>query len=402
MKSVQVATNLRAAYFFSFVSQMFFPIAIWLFFYTKYLTFKEIAIISAIGTIASILFEIPTGAFADVVGRRKAIVLSYFVFSATMVGIAFSTTFTAFLFFIILGTLGDALYSGSLEALVYDSLKENGEVSKFGLVTSRMETLTWLGLFVGSFLGGFMYQYWFRLPYLTQALVTLIAGIFAIKLVEPKIDSKKYRLSDFLVQNTQGIRELFKNVRITQLTVVFIIIGSGYQIAASILGISQAKEYDIQPNVVGILFAGGYVIAALASHFYPQLKRKLGGKKLLIGATCLLITSFLFAKFVGVIFGAFLIIMRISSSTTFRNTRSILFNEFFSSENRATALSTLTLLTSLPYAILAYFIGSYIDKTSPNSFALVLGIAIIILLAGQQIMFRIFNYPRKDSPKILD
>lgn len=388
MKSIQVATNLRTAYFFSFVSQMFFPIAIWLFFYTKYLTFKEIAIISAVGTVASILFEIPTGAFADIVGRRKAIVLSYFIFSATMVGIAFSTTFTTFLFFIILGTLGDALYSGSLEALVYDSLKESGELDKFDLVTSRMETLTWLGLFVGSISGGFMYQYWFRLPYLTQAVVTLIAGIFAIKLVEPGIDTKKYKLSDFFVQNTQGIRELFMNARVAQLTIIFIIIGSGYHIAASILGISQAREYGIEPRMVGILFAGGYVIAALASHFYPQLKRKLGGKILLVGATCLLIASFILAKFVGVILGAFFIIMRISSSTTFRNTRSILFNEYFSSENRATALSTLTLLTSLPYAVLAYFIGSYIDRTSPNSFALVLGIGLIVLLVGQQGIFR--------------
>lgn len=387
MKLTQTQTNLRVAYFFSFVSQMFFPIAIWLFFYTKFLSFKEIALISAFGYIASILLEIPTGAFADIVGRRKAIVLSYFIFSATMLGIAFSTSFAMFLFFVILGTLGDALYSGSLEALVYDSLKDSGEESQFTHVTTRMETLTWLGLFVGSILGGFMYQYWFRLPYITQAIVTFIAGISALKLVEPHIDSKKYKLSDFLAQNTLGLRELFGNLRTSQLTIIFIIIGSGYVIAASILGISQAKEYGIEPQMVGILFAGGYIIAALSSHFYPQLKQKVGGKTLLIIATGILVSSFIFAKYVGVIFGAFFILMRIATSTTFRNTRSILFNEFFSSKNRATALSTLTLLTNLPYAILAYLIGDYIDKTSPNTFSLVLGIGIVVLLVGQQAIF---------------
>lgn len=370
---------------------MFFPIAIWLFFYTKFLTFKEIALISSMGYIASILFEIPTGAFADVVGRKKAIILSYFIFSLTMLGIAFSTTFAAFLIFVIMGALGDALYSGSLEALIYDSLKENNEENKFDVITSRMETLTWIGLFIGSILGGFMYQYWFRLPYITQAVVTFIAGICALKLIEPRIDTKKYKLSDFIIQNIQGVRELFKNARITQLTIIFIIIGAGYHVAASILGISQAKEYGIQPSLVGILFAGGYIIAALASHFYPRLKKRFGWEILLIVATGILIASFLFAKFVGVLLGACFIFMRIASSTTFRNTRSILFNEFFTSSNRATALSTLTLLTNLPYALLAYFIGDYIDKTSPNTFALTFGVVMIVLLIGSQVIFGIRN-----------
>lgn len=389
MKSPQVKTNLRAAYIFSFVSQMFFPIAIWIFFYTKYLTFKEIALISAFGYVASILFEIPTGAFADLVGRKTAIILSYFIFSITMLGIAFSTTFPMFLFFVITGALGDALYSGSLEALVYDSLKENGEETSFHIVTSRMETFTWLGLFVGSISGGFIYTFWFRLPYLIQAGVTFAAGIGALKLVEPKIITKKYRLSEFITQNKEGIKELFENVKVTQYTVIFIIIGAGYQIAASILGISQAKEYRIEPQIVGVLFAAGYIISALASHFYPQMRKRFGGKTMLVIATCVLLVSFLFAKFVGVLLGAFLIFSRIASSTTFRNTRSILFNEIFSSKNRATALSTLNLLTNLPFAVFAVFIGSYIDKTSPNSFALLLGIVIVVLLVSQQIIFTV-------------
>ncbi|MFA6571549.1 MAG: MFS transporter [Bacteroidota bacterium] len=391
MKSYEVKTNLTTAYLFSFISQMFFPIAIWLFFYTKFLTFKEIALVSSFGYIASILFEIPTGAIADIIGRKKTIILSYFIFSLTMLGIAYAKTFPMFLILIIAGALGDALYSGSLEALVYDSLKENGEESRFDFITSRMETFTWLGLFFGSILGGYMYQYWFRLPYVTQAIVTFIAGGYALKLIEPKIDTKKYQLTEFFSQNTKGIKELFQNSHTTQLTIIFIIIGSGYQIAASILGISQAKEYGITPQLVGILFACGYIMAALASHFYIIFKQKLGRKTLFIITTTVLITTFLFAKFVGIFIGAFLIFLRITSSTTFRNTRSTLFNEFFTSKNRATTLSTLTLLTNLPYALLAYSIGDYIDNTSPNSFALILGIALIFLLVVQQGFFSIKN-----------
>lgn len=72
--------NITTAYFLAFVSEIFFPIAIWLFFYSRFLNFTEIAILSALGGLAAILLEIPTGAFADMFGRKTAIVISYIVF----------------------------------------------------------------------------------------------------------------------------------------------------------------------------------------------------------------------------------------------------------------------------------------------------------------------------------
>jgi MFS family permease len=384
-------SNLKVAYILAFLGELYFPTAIWLFFLTKYLNFKEIALISSCGYIASILFEIPTGAFADVVGRKVAIIISYFIFSVTMLFTGFSHSFFAFFILTIIGALGDALYSGSLEALVYDTLKENKEESHFEFVTSRMQTLSWIGLFVGSIIGGFLFAYWFRFPYIVQAIITCIAGLISFKLIEPKIDTKKYKLSQFITQNTQGFREIFKSISVTHISLSLITIGIGYQVSYSILGISQAKEYGISPQYVGILFAAGYIISALASHVYPLMKKRIGAKFLLLLSTSLLLSSFFFAKYVGVYIGALLIFLRIASSTTFRNTRSIQLNRFFSSKNRATALSTVNLLTNLPYAILAYFIGDYIDKHSPNSFAFVLGSILLILLLGQNIFFYVLN-----------
>jgi MFS family permease len=391
----RVKSNLKVVYILAFLGELYFPTAIWLFFLTKYLNFKEIALISSLGYMASILFEIPTGAFADIVGRRWAIILSYFLFSLTMFLTGFSHTFIAFFLLTIIGALGDALYSGSLEALVYDTLKENNEESHFDLVTSKMQTLSWIGLFFGSVLGGFLFMYWFRFPYIAQSAITLVAGIISFKLIEPKIDTKKYKLSQFITQNTEGFREIFKNISVAHISLSLITIGVGYQMAYSILGISQAKEYGISPQYVGILFAAGYIISALASHLYPWMKKKVGAKVLLVLSTSALLSSFLFAKYVGAYVGAFFIFLRIASSTTFRNTRSIQLNRFFTSKNRATALSTVNLLTNLPYAIFAYFIGDYIDKHSPNSFAFVLGSMLFLLLITQNIFFIFLNKEKK-------
>lgn len=374
-------TNIKTAYFLALVGEIFFPIAIWLFFYSRFLSFAEIAVLSAIGGLAGILFEVPTGAFADMFGRKTAIVISYTLFSISMFGVVFSHSFAAFVLFGILGALSSALYSGSLEALVYDSLKEDGNEHHFEQVTSRLEALTWIGLFVGSVAGGFLYQINFRLPYLVQGTITALAAVAALWLREPSIDSQQYSWKRMIDQNLTGFRELFQNRRTAFTSLAFITIAAGYYIAAQILGISQAREYGIAPSLVGLMFGTGYLVSAIAAHYFPKLRLMFGSKMLLMFSVCALLASFIFAKFVGMLVGALLIILRIASSTTFRNSRSITFNAIFSSKNRATALSTLNLLSNLPYVVLAYFIGDRIDRSSPNTFAFQLGICLLVILA---------------------
>lgn len=236
-----------------------------------------------------------------------------------------------------------------------------------------------------------MYQYWFRLPYIVQGIVALGGAVAALGLTEPHIDSQKYEIKHFLKQNILGFKELFANVKIAQFTIVFILFGSGYFVASSILGISQLRQYDMNASGAGIIFSIGFIISAFASFVYPRLKQTFGIRILFITAALVLLVSFLFANFVGIIIGSVLIIGRIASSTTFRNTRSIIMNKYLTSENRATSLSTLVLLSQLPYALFAYPIGTYIENTSPNQFAFVLGIVLVVLLLTQAGVFKLLR-----------
>jgi len=391
-------TNVKVAYILSFLSELYFPIVAWLFFYLKFLDFRQIAIITAIHVLTSNLFEIPTGVFADLFGRKTAIFIAYFACAFVMFAYPFNSAFLAFIILEILGGITNALLSGSLEALVYDTLKEAKEELRYNKVVANMQSLSWIGLFISAVAGGLVYKIWFGFPWILQGLVFLIAAVFTLKLREPKIDTQKYELKMLITQNVTGFKELFKNRKIAQTTIVFALIGIGYFVAAKILGPSQAREYGMDVEGVGILFGTGYIISALASQAFPKLISWLGSKKLLVVTFLILMSSFIFAKFTGIILGSVLIISRISSSTTFWNIESSILNPLIESKNRATTLSTFALLTQLPYAILAYTIGDTIDKTSPNHFALILGVAIISLLVITQLAFY-FTRPR--HPAIL-
>lgn len=384
---LKLKNNIRLAYVLSFMSELYFPISVWIFYYLRFLDFKQIGILTAVKLISSNLFEVPTGVFADTVGRKKSIVISFFLYSLVMFGFANISVFWMFIALDILKALSNAFFSGSLEALVYDSLKENHEEYSYDQVVANMESVAWVGLFLSAIIGGYLYYYWFRSPYLIQGVLYFIAGFVALGLVEPKIDSQKYKLHDALKFNLVGFKELFANTKISQLSIIFITLGAAYFIASEMLGISQAREYGMDSRGVGFLFGAGYIISAIASQFYPQLRKKFGAKKLLLVTAGILLISFLLAKWVGVIIGSVLIIGRISSSTTFRNTQSSIINGLISSKSRATTLSTLVLLSKLPLALMAYFVGDYIDKNSPNSLAWIFGLVMLVILVGQSIIF---------------
>jgi len=385
-KPSQYLRTIRIAYVLSFLNECWLPIAVWFFFYLRFLTIQEIAAITAIRVIVTTCFEIPTGAFADIVGRKTSVFLSFSLFALVMIGMTLTQSFWIFCLLEIFRELANSLYSGSLEALAYDTLKEHREESAFDHVISRMETVVWIGLFIASITGGFLYFIHPNLPYIIQAGIYVVAAGLTLLLVEPRIDTKKYHLNQFLKQNIAGFLEITKSKKVAWISIILITVGSGYFIAAQILGISQARQYGMDSRGVGILFALGYILSALASYGFPKLKSLFGPKILFIIATGCLLLSFLAAKYVGIALGSLLIILRISSSTTFRNIRSILLNRYIESKNRATAISTVVLLSQLPYAFLAWTIGGYIDRASPNNFAWYLGMTLSIFLLLELIL----------------
>jgi MFS family permease len=305
-----------------------------------------------------------------------------------MLGYVYATTLWTFVWLNILKSLSNAFMSGSMEALVYDSLKQEGRDGEYDKVVANIESISWVALCLSSISGGFMYFYWHAAPYFFQGLLYLISAVVAMGLIEPLIDSKKYNWKEVVDFNLRGFRELFANVKLTQLTVVLIVVGTGYLVASEMMGIAQAKEYGLDSRGAGILFGVGYILSAIASQFYPRLSKKIGSRRLLIMATSILLLSFLLAKWTGVVVGGILIVMRISSATTFRNVRSSLINRLIRSTGRATTLSTLNLLTQLPMALMAYFLGDFIDRYSPNNLAWLMGWAMVVVLISQQFIFR--------------
>lgn len=110
------------------------------------LTLEQYALLNVAWAAAIVLLEVPSGALADVIGRRRMVVIA----GAFMVGeflilcctpFGFRWLFPLFLLNRILSGAAEACASGADESLAYDSLRAEGREAEWPAVLGRLSTL---------------------------------------------------------------------------------------------------------------------------------------------------------------------------------------------------------------------------------------------------------------------
>lgn len=91
--------------------------------------------------VVSMLFEVPSGMLADLMGRRRTLIAAGLVSAAAGVAMAASCGLVGVCAAMALEALSFNLASGTLEALTYDTLAEAGQKSRYIQQTSRQYTL---------------------------------------------------------------------------------------------------------------------------------------------------------------------------------------------------------------------------------------------------------------------
>ncbi len=108
-----------------FKNLRFFDAFIFLFFMEKGLLFVQIGFLYAIREIIVAVMEIPSGVIADSLGRRRILVLSFFLYILSFITFYFSNHLYSFILGMSFYALGDAFRSGVHKAMIYQYLKIN-------------------------------------------------------------------------------------------------------------------------------------------------------------------------------------------------------------------------------------------------------------------------------------
>ena len=118
------------------------------------MTLEQFAILNVVWAVSIVLLEVPSGALADVIGRRRllvftgiAMVVEIILLCVAPIGKA-RLLFALFIINRVLSGAAEAAASGADEALAYDALKVEGDVKDWGRVLERqmrMRSMAYIG-----------------------------------------------------------------------------------------------------------------------------------------------------------------------------------------------------------------------------------------------------------------
>lgn len=176
------------------------------------LTIEQFALLNTVWAITIVCAEVPSGALADILGRKRLIVATSLLMVAEMCLIAFvplgnpDLIFWAFLTNRILSGLAEAMASGADEAIAYDSLVAEGNPDDWPKVLSLQMRLRSIGTIITMTCGALIYdpsvvnrllewlgstltvnqQITMRFPLYLTLILALLATITALKMTEER------------------------------------------------------------------------------------------------------------------------------------------------------------------------------------------------------------------------
>lgn len=189
--------NIMLEYMFRFIGSFSITEAIWVLYLSyKGMSLIQIGIIEGIFHITSLLSEVPSGALADLLGRKRVMIMSR-VSSVIASGIILvSNQMWQFAIGFLFSAWSFNLLSGTEEALVYDTFLYLGEEKKYYKVNSQLEVIVELSSGLATFAGGVLSEVSFSYCYITAAVIAVISIIPCILMEEPvQVKKEKKRVS---------------------------------------------------------------------------------------------------------------------------------------------------------------------------------------------------------------
>lgn len=184
-------------YLNQFLEYSFF---IWISFYVIYflqigLSFFQISLLFATWSLSKMIFELPTGAVADIFGRKISVIISYIIYGFSLIILPFIKNFYILLFLFLLLGLSITFSSGAYESLVVDYLKFNKRKDLIHDFFIKHSSLFSLSGILSGVIGALVVKN-LGLEYIwpITGIFALISGLILIFFIEENFKGKKVKI----------------------------------------------------------------------------------------------------------------------------------------------------------------------------------------------------------------
>ncbi len=354
--------NINIYYITQFIDTLAFHSPIIYIFLQGKINIAQIPLLFGYRYLIQLIMEMPTGAIADLLGKKLSVIIGFSINALYFFLLFNVNSFWLFLFAYTLGGIGDSFISGAIDALVYDSLKQDNEEQKYSLVLSKQNLYSQIALITAFVSGGFLYTINSHLPFMLCFIGQILAISASLFFTEPLIDTIKFSLANYFKQIKLGFHELFKNPYITKISLFYIAVG-GISWTISMF-FSSALLIDLGFSSIAV----GVIEGGLKLFVIIFLTKLLASEKIFTKERSFIFFPILmtFSMLPGIFFKSYFALPFIAGSMMASSARFMILNKYvnneFDSRYRATAISTLSMFVGIVYVFITMSSGPIISN----------------------------------------
>jgi MFS family permease len=373
----KMQSNIKLFYLYIFLNRldMWLPIIV-LFILDMGFSLAQYAILDATWYIATLIFEVPTGAITDRVGKKNSLLISALVLSISLFILAFGNNFLAIFLSYVLWGFASSFETGTHDAFVYDSLKQTNRESDFRSVRGRITAIAILASALGSALAGQLGSIDLALPILLTACVALFLIPLILSFKEPDVSDA--REPSYTLHIRASLRYALQHKLVGLLLLYSAVIGTAiwglyifYQPLLTTFGISVEG--------IGLLYLIFRVTSAAGAYFSDTIYTRVGSVTVYLIPLGFTISVISMGFFITPWVVCLILVNFFISGFYFPILRDLL-NQNLPSNKRATVISLGSVISCLLSSIVYPLLGRIADLTSLQMTFKLLGSGILICM----------------------
>lgn len=350
------------------------------------ISYFQLSTIQAIGLITVLMFEIPSGALADLIGRKYSISLGSILTGIDLILIAYGFNYAFFLIAAIIGGIGGSLISGADTALVYDSLKSIKKEKSFNKILGKGKSVFYLSVVIATIIGSIIFVYSKPLVFYLNGGLFIIGGLFVLTMYEKPNQNQKFTIKKQIKHIVESFKYTLNHKRLLWLISFAICSGAFISIFHNMLRQPYMKFINIDIALFGILTAILFLSRSAISYKAHSIEEKIGETNSLY-LVVLFQAIIFFSMAVVNFYLAFIFVVAIYCIWSYQEIiMEVYTNKHMNSKQRATLISIQSFFRSTFLTIAFLLVGKLVDMTSlPTSMyilsgtSLVFGIGLLLL-----------------------
>lgn len=320
----------------------------------------EIALMAVVYIATSAILNIPTGLLADKYGRKYAIFLATVALLACTIVAGTAHSFAQYTFAVFLWGVFFTTQNGAYEAILYDSLKEEGNVDKYTKYSGFSSAGFWLAIFVSSIIGAYVgSQFGLRYAYLITVIPNVLAVLLALTLQEPKNHALKATVSSVKMVRA-GFKAVTSSSRMIYLSATYLVVAlAGW--SANEFSQLFFIELGFSVLIIGILNGVSGLFQAMGNFFSYKMSN-VSNRTVVITLFVLFSLTFALPPHLRILSTClFLVLVFMQHSFTISNNARI--QHLLPSEIRATSISALGMMNDV-VLVFSYLSFGYLSQRS--------------------------------------